>query len=70
LKDKAHASRKLLDEQEKNLSLIEEETDHDLDMMRQRLHVVMGENGEESVDYVLEDMVDGPTIEAGQFKKR
>mmetsp|Transcript_41850 Transcript_41850/g.76499 ORF Transcript_41850/g.76499 Transcript_41850/m.76499 type:complete len:339 (-) Transcript_41850:70-1086(-) len=71
LKDKVHSSRKLLDEQEKNLSLIEKETDDDLEMMRERLHVVMGENEEKNQQIMmLEDMVDSLTIEAEQFNKR
>mmetsp|Transcript_7444 Transcript_7444/g.16256 ORF Transcript_7444/g.16256 Transcript_7444/m.16256 type:complete len:339 (-) Transcript_7444:15-1031(-) len=71
LNDKVLASRKLLDDREKKLSLIERENDGDLERMRERLHVIMDENEEKNRRImILEDMVDGLTIEAGQHKKR
>lgn len=71
LKDKVHASRKRLDEQEKNISIIERETDGDLEMMQQRLHVVMGESQEKDRQIaLLEDVAENLTEEVGRAKEK
>lgn len=70
LKDKVHASRKMLDEQEHNLSLVERETDDELNRMRQRLDAVMAEDKEKDRRIImLEDMVEGLTIDAEEKQK-
>jgi len=64
LKDKIHASRKKMDELDRNSSMIRKETHQDVDELRQRLHISMGENQEKTRQIEdLEDMVDGLTAE-------
>eukprot|EP00580_Thalassiosira_gravida_P015377 CAMPEP_0201667618 /NCGR_PEP_ID=MMETSP0494-20130426/15863_1 /ASSEMBLY_ACC=CAM_ASM_000839 /TAXON_ID=420259 /ORGANISM="Thalassiosira gravida, Strain GMp14c1" /LENGTH=352 /DNA_ID=CAMNT_0048147667 /DNA_START=43 /DNA_END=1101 /DNA_ORIENTATION=+ len=71
LKDEVNSSRKLLDEQEQSLSIIEKETNDDLDLMRGRLNDVMGDNEEKNRQVMmLKNMVEGLSIESDQFSKR
>mmetsp|Transcript_5376 Transcript_5376/g.11817 ORF Transcript_5376/g.11817 Transcript_5376/m.11817 type:complete len:352 (+) Transcript_5376:148-1203(+) len=70
LKDKVNSSRKLLDEQEQSLSIMEKEANDDLDLMRGRLKAVMAENEEKNQQVMmLENMVEGLSIESDEFKK-
>lgn len=70
LREKVHASRKLLDEQERNIALVEKETDDELIEMRKRMDDAV-RDAEEKARKVerLEDMVDRLTLEAEQSQK-
>ena len=65
LKDKVHVSRKVIEDQENNISLLDTEASEKIMTMQQQLEDVMKNNEEKSQSIVkLEDMVHCLTIEA------
>lgn len=70
LKDKVHVSRKVIEDQEKNISLLDTEASQKLLAMQHQLEALMKENEEKSQDIVkLENVVHCLTVEADQNHK-
>jgi len=71
LKERVHASRQLLEEQEQNISMIGREAGEELKLMQQQLDSAMKEIDEKDRQIVrLEDMIQRQSIDADRYKKQ